>query len=137
MEGEPSATAVLLVLPRFVLLAVSEYDGELEQAVETTADVVGCADCGAVATPHLGPPSPLACAPRIVRPQARSRAQTCPPRPISAVVTIALVATLVLRGGAVGDLRTMLVRCPSSAPGRPPPRRRPPAMGEPEWRRLG
>lgn len=40
-EWERSATAVLLSLPGFVLLAVSAYEGELEQAVKTTADLVG------------------------------------------------------------------------------------------------
>ena len=52
VEGERSATTVLLGLSGFVLLAVSEYEGELEQAVETTADLVGCPGCGAVAQPH-------------------------------------------------------------------------------------
>jgi transposase len=52
VEGERSATTVLLGLSGFVLLAVSEYEGELEQAVETTADLVGCPGCGAVATAH-------------------------------------------------------------------------------------
>ncbi len=39
-----------------MLLAVSEYEGELEQAVETTAGLVGCPGCGAVATPHARRP---------------------------------------------------------------------------------
>jgi transposase len=56
VEGERSATAVLLGLSGFVLLAVSEYDGELEQAVQTTADLVGCPGCGAVAAAHARRP---------------------------------------------------------------------------------
>jgi transposase len=52
VERERSATTVLLGLSGFVLLAVSEYEGELEQAVETTADLVGCPGCGAVAAVH-------------------------------------------------------------------------------------
>src|SRR5215211_9548946 len=56
VERERSATTVLLGLSGFVLLAVSEYDGELEQAVETTADLVGCPGCGAVAAAHARRP---------------------------------------------------------------------------------
>jgi hypothetical protein len=52
VEGERSATTVLLGLSGFVSLAVSEYDGELEQAVETTADLVGCPGCGSNAAAH-------------------------------------------------------------------------------------
>jgi hypothetical protein len=49
VERERSAAAAMLGLAGFVVLAVSDHDGELEQAVETTADLVGCPGCGAVA----------------------------------------------------------------------------------------
>jgi hypothetical protein len=49
VERERSAAAAMLGLPGFVVLAVSDYAGELEQAIETTADVVGCPECGPVA----------------------------------------------------------------------------------------
>ncbi len=52
MERERSAAAAMLGLPGFVVLAVSDHDGELEQAVQTTADLVGCPECGAVAELH-------------------------------------------------------------------------------------
>lgn len=41
MERERRAAAVMWGLPGFVVLAVSDHDGELEQAIETTADLVG------------------------------------------------------------------------------------------------
>ena len=46
MERERSAAAAMLGLPGFVVLAVSDHDGELEQAVETTADLVRCPGVG-------------------------------------------------------------------------------------------
>jgi hypothetical protein len=49
VDREGSATTALLGLSGFVLLAVPEYERELEQAVETPADLVGCPGCGAVA----------------------------------------------------------------------------------------
>ena len=52
VERERSAAAAMLGLPGFVVLAVSDYAGELEQAIETTADVVGCPESGAVAQLH-------------------------------------------------------------------------------------
>jgi transposase len=51
-----AATAVL-GLPGFVVLAVSEYAGELEQAVETTARQGWCSGCGVRARLHDRRPS--------------------------------------------------------------------------------
>ena len=53
MERERSAAAAMLGMAGFVVLAVSEHDGELEQAIETSADLVGCPECGA--GHHLDP----------------------------------------------------------------------------------
>ena len=47
-----SSAVALLGLDGFVVLAATEVDGELHQLIETTADRVGCPDCGVVAVPH-------------------------------------------------------------------------------------
>jgi hypothetical protein len=52
VERERSVAAVMWGLPGFVVLAVSEVEGELEQAIETTVDLVGCPECGVVAELH-------------------------------------------------------------------------------------
>jgi len=49
--GEATARldAALLGLDGFVVRMCAEVDGELELLIETTADLVGCPGCGAVA----------------------------------------------------------------------------------------
>ena len=57
VQGDGIATAVMLGLPGFVVLAVSEYAGELEQAVETISAEAFCRGCGVRARLHHRRPS--------------------------------------------------------------------------------
>jgi transposase len=57
VQGDGIATTVMLGLPGFVVLAVSEYAGELEQAVETTGRDGWCPGCGVRARLHDRRPS--------------------------------------------------------------------------------
>lgn len=51
IDGSGSAVA-LLGLGGFVMVAAAVIDGELHQLVETTERVVGCSECGVVASLH-------------------------------------------------------------------------------------
>ena len=57
MQGDGIATTVMLGLPGFVVLAVSEYAGEVEQAVQTVAEEGWCPGCGVRARLHDRRPS--------------------------------------------------------------------------------
>ena len=57
MHGDGIAVTAVLGLPGFVVLAVSEYAGELEQAVQTTAEQAWCPGCGVQARLHDRRPS--------------------------------------------------------------------------------
>ena len=48
-DGTARLDAALLGLDGFVIITTAEVGGELELLVETTADLVGCPGCGAVA----------------------------------------------------------------------------------------
>jgi len=49
---ELDTAAEMLGLPGFRVLAAAVFDGELQVQVETTADLVGCPSCSAVAVLH-------------------------------------------------------------------------------------
>src|SRR3712207_9180798 len=48
-DATASLNAALLGLDGFVVVSTAEIGGELELLIETTADLVGCPACGAVA----------------------------------------------------------------------------------------
>jgi transposase len=48
-DDTTSVTAALFGLAGFEILAAADAGGELEMLVQTTADLVGCPECGAVA----------------------------------------------------------------------------------------
>ena len=64
VQDNGSAATAMLRLAGFVLLAVSEYVGELEQAIETTAAVAFCRRCGAQVRLHDRRPSCRGTCPR-------------------------------------------------------------------------
>jgi transposase len=58
----------MLGLPGFRLLAVSEYAGEFEQAIETVAPEAFCPSCGVLAKLHDRRPTWVRDLPRAGRP---------------------------------------------------------------------
>jgi protein-arginine kinase activator protein McsA len=48
-DDTTSVTAALFGLAGFEILAAADAGGELEVLVQTSADLVGCPECGAVA----------------------------------------------------------------------------------------
>ncbi len=52
MHGNGNAATVMLGLPGFVLLAVSDLGDEIEYAIETSETVTGCPTCGVLARLH-------------------------------------------------------------------------------------
>src|SRR5829696_8345834 len=76
--------AALLGLDGFVVVATAEVGGELELLVETTADLVGCPRCGAVARAKDRRPTwvrdlPLGGRPVVPTPQIEDPARLNPP----------------------------------------------------------
>lgn len=57
MQGNGNPATVMLGLSGFRLLSVSVRDGEIEQAIETVAEEVGCPACAVVAQLHDRRPS--------------------------------------------------------------------------------